>query len=248
MYRIAAAAGLVAALLGAGSAVRAQDMTAARDGTTRFRIRVENVSKPDSLKAPGGKKQAVGISPGLWAVYAGAANPTFTPDAFDAGKGLESQAEDGNPATLAASIAGDPSIVASDIYNMPIGKTSAGPRRTGDAFEFESTAKPGPRLAMTMMFGHSNDWFFAPGEQGISLFDKGGKPISGDITRWFNLWDAGTEQDEEPGIGKYQAAAQSAPNSGPSEHEPTQPVSNRHFGYDVPKVSRTIRVTITPES
>jgi hypothetical protein len=181
-------------------------------------------------------------------VYTGDANPTFTPGAFDDGKGLESQAEDGNPMALAASVAGDPSVVASGIYNMPIGKTGPGPLRTGDAFEFEITAKPGQRLAMTMMFGHSNDWFFAPGANGITLFDRAGKPISGDITRWFNLWDAGTEQDEEPGIGKYQATAQSAPNIGPSEHEPIQPVSNRHFGYGVPKVSRTIRVTITPES
>ena len=36
---------------------------------------------------------------------------------------------------------------------------------------------------------------------GISVFDNGGDPISGDITDQVFLWDACTEANQEPGLG-----------------------------------------------
>jgi hypothetical protein len=50
------------------------------------------------------------------------------------------------------------------------------------------------------MMGQSNDWFYGPSDSGIELF-KNGKPISGDITSQIILWNAGTEVNQEPGIG-----------------------------------------------
>jgi hypothetical protein len=44
---------------------------------------------------------------------------------------------------------------------------------------------------------------------GIELF-KDGKAISGDITGQMMLWDAGTEVDQEPGIGSDQGPAKRA--------------------------------------
>jgi hypothetical protein len=44
------------------------------------------------------------------------------------------------------------------------------------------------------------------------------KPIAGDITSQILLWDAGTEVNEEPGLGPNQAPLQPAPNTGPVEH------------------------------
>ena len=67
------------------------------------------------------------------------------------------------------------------------------------------------------MFGQSNDLFFAPGEQGIALFDSNGHPRSGDVTSDVALWDTGTEVNEAPGEGPNQAARQSGPNTGPAE-------------------------------
>jgi hypothetical protein len=57
------------------------------------------------------------------------------------------------------------------------------------------------------MMGQSNDWFYAPAESGIALF-KDGKPISGEISSQIILWDAGTEVDQEPGIGSDQGPRQ----------------------------------------
>ena len=68
------------------------------------------------------------------------------------------------------------------------------------------------------MFVQSNDWFFAPGPDGIALFDADGNPISGDITSQVFLWNAGTEVDEEPGIGPNQGPRQKGPNTGKTEN------------------------------
>lgn len=214
---------------------------------TRFRVRVENISASDAIKAPEGKRQAVGISPGFWAIHKGA-NPIFSAGVYDAGKGLESQAEDGNPAALSENLKLSPSVSTSGIFNIPVGKSEPGPIPTGNAYEFSITAKPGDKLSMSMMFGHSNDWFFTSGTDGVALFDKSGKPISGDQTKKFSLWDAGTEEDEEPGVGMFQASRQSVPNTGPAEHEKIQMVSKRGFSFSSPAVNKTIRVTIVPES
>jgi hypothetical protein len=67
------------------------------------------------------------------------------------------------------------------------------------------------------MMGQSNDWFYAPGESAIELF-RNGKPIKGDITSQVILWDAGTEVDQEVGIGADQGPRQKAPNTGKAEN------------------------------
>ncbi|MBT4073403.1 MAG: hypothetical protein HOE75_06945 [Chloroflexi bacterium] len=81
------------------------------------------------------------------------------------------------------------------------GDAPAGP---GDSFTFEFDAAPGSALSFATMFVPSNDFFFAPGEDGIALFDSEGSPISGDVTSAVSLWDAGTEADQEPGAGSEQ--------------------------------------------
>ena len=95
-----------------------------------------------------------------------------------------------------------------------------------------------------MMWGQSNDLFYAPGPDGIALFDKKGTPVSGEITNRFQLWDAGTEVNEEPGFGPNQGPRQSGPNTGPSEHNPVNHVKD-HYSY--PEVSKVLRITVTPQ-
>lgn len=95
-----------------------------------------------------------------------------------------------------------------------------------------------------MKFGQSNDWFYAPKRQGIDLFVNG-KPLSGDITKEFMLFDAGTEKDEEPGIGPNQGPRQKDPNAGEPENGKVYPAKSSAF---FTRNGELFKVTITPHS
>src|SRR5262245_18040295 len=96
------------------------------------------------------------------------------------------------------------------------------------------------------MFAQSNDLFYAPGEEGIALFDASGKPIRGDLTRPILRWDAGREVNEEPGLGPNQAPLQPAPITGPAEHGVVRPIIEVKDGFHYTTVPEVLRVTITP--
>lgn len=209
-----------------------------------FTIRIENVSTANTLMTSQGTKLAIPLSPGVWAVHA-QDGPLFNEGRLDRGKGLEALAEDGNPALLAAALQGQPGIVSSGLFNTPAGATAPGALGPGQAYEFTVTAKPGMRLSLATMFVQSNDLFYAPGERGLPLFDVSGKPIQGDVTNRIQLWDAGTEKNQEPGLGPDQAPRQPGPNIGTSESNPVGPVND---GFTYPDVSAVIRVTIVPKS
>ena len=127
----------------------------------------------------------------------------FTAGKKDRGKGLESQSEDGDPSMLAKSLQSGKAIKCVAVFNTPVGANPPGPITPGAAYEVTISAVPGDRLSRTTMMGQSNDWFYAPAESGIELF-KNGKPIGGDITSQIILRDAGTEVNQEPGIGPDQ--------------------------------------------
>ena len=93
--------------------------------------------------------------------------------------------------------------------------------------------------------GQSNDWFYAPAESGIDLF-KNGKAISGDITSQIVLWDAGTEVDQEPGIGSDQGPRQKATNTGVAENGVVRKAKDVKYGPAFSKVSNVMRITIAP--
>jgi len=212
------------------------------DAMMTFTVRIENVSTGMTLHLSNGETAPAPHSPGVWTVTR-LFNPLFTVAQYDAGLGLEQQAEDGDPSVLAGSIAGEPGILSSGVFSIPVGDAGPGPATPGKYYEFEITARPGDRLSFTSMFGQSNDLFYAPGKVGIPLFSEGKVPISGDVTRFVKLWDAGTEVNQEPGLGPDQAPRQSGPNTGESEHERILPV---HDQYTYPKTDEVIKVTITP--
>ena len=211
-------------------------------GSTRFTVRIENISTTETLALSNGTTAPAPNSPGMWLVHSGSA-PVFTSGKLDRGQGLEAQSEDGNPAKLAESLHKTKGVVASGVFNTPVGDDKPGPALPGKSYEFTFEATPGMRLTLTSMFGQSNDWFFAPKESGIALFDKKGMPVAGDLTSQLLVWDAGTEVDEEPGLGANQAPRQAAPNTGPSEKRAVSLAKS----YPIPAVSRILRVTITPE-
>ena len=209
----------------------------------KFTVRVENVSTPATLKLSNGTTAPAPTAPLLWTIT-DATNPLFTPGARDRGQGLEQLAEDGNPGVLADFVKANlKSVQHSGVVTTPVGDASAGPILPGKAYEFTVSAAPGQRLTLAMMFGQSNDLFYAPGARGIALFDAKGQPLTSDVTSQLQLWDAGTEVNEEPGLGASQAPRQPAPNAGAAERKPVQLVKDR-FTY--PATRDVVRVTIRP--
>jgi hypothetical protein len=172
------------------------------------------------------------LSPGVVVVHADAA-PLFATGELDRGEGLERIAEDGDPSQLAAALG-------AETFDTAVGADAAGPIMPGQAFELTISAGPGDHLSFATMFAQSNDLFYAPGEGGIALFD-GDRPIEGDVTAEVALWDLGSEQNQEPGVGNDQAPRQLAPDTGPTEASPVEPVSD---GHDYPAVADQIRVTV----
>ena len=169
------------------------------------------------------------LAPGAWVAQRGG-TPLFIDGQPDRGAGLEALAEDGNPAELAANLPRN-----SGVFATPVGADGPGPLTPGSAYEFTLVARPGDRLSFATMYVQSNDLFLAPGETGIALFTDDRQPISGDITDQIGLWDAGTEVNEEPGVGANQAPRQAAANTGADEGGVVQLVDD---GFTYPAVAR----------
>lgn len=212
-------------------------------GAVKFKVRIENISSAEAFTASNGAKWPFAISPGAYAVHQGAGNPLFTVGKY-ASKALEAQAEDGHPEMLVAMASHHMGARRSGIYNMPVGAMAEGPVTPGAAFEFEVTGTRGAHLFLTFMFGQSNDLFYG-NEQAIALFDAKGNPVSGDVASQLGLWDAGTEVNQEPGVGADQAPRQKAANTGAPERKKVGPLRD---GFTYPNTTDVLRVIITPMS
>ena len=188
----------------------------------QFTVRIENIGTV--------------LAPGAWVAQRGG-TPLFTAGRPDRGHGLEALAEDGNPAGLAANLRRN-----SGVFATPVGADGPGPLTPGSAYEFTFVARPGDRLSFATMYVQSNDLFLAPGDTGIALFTNDRQPISGDITDQIELWDAGTEVNEEPGVGANQAPRQAAANTGADEGGTVRLVDD---GFTYPAVSDIVRITIS---
>ena len=204
------------------------------DGKATFLVRIENISGSSDLPSP--------FAPGVWVLHS-AAGPLFNTGKADRGYGLEALAEDGNPAMLVDALSG--MDLDTGVFNTPVGADSPGPLLPGGAYEFEVKATPDtPYLSFATMFVQSNDLFVGPGEMGIALFDMDGMAMDmmHDVTVALLLWDAGTEENEEPGKGPNQAPRQSAADTGPADGMATVHVVDDGFTY--PDVSALVKVTI----
>lgn len=210
-------------------------------GATKFRIKVENISKGEVLKLSTGMTAPFVSAPTFWAIHSGAANPIFTGGRPEPKNGLEQLAETGNPEGLVKYLSAASGVVAVGANARPIGATGDGPLTPGQAYEFEVSAEPGQWLSLAWMFGQSNDLFYS-NDRPIVLFNSG-KPVSGDMTAQISLWDAGTEVNEEPGLGENQGPRQKSPEAGTAEHESVAHVRDR---YKYPRVAEVLRLTITP--
>lgn len=129
---------------------------------------------------------------------------------------------------------------------------TSGPLARGQAYEITFTAGKNQKVSFASMLGESNDWFFAPGPDGIALYDDAGNPVAGDVTSQVKLWNAGTEIDQEPGVGDSVGPNQSAPDAGAPDPDPTV----RAIGatatlsdgsqFPLPAIASMIKVTLVP--
>ncbi len=151
------------------------------------------------------------LAPVAWVVHP-TVDALFTPGTA-ASAGLEVLAEDGNPAVLVAELP----FANKGAQAIGRGASGPGPIFAPDGnYSFEITAAPGDHLSLATMFVQSNDWFFSI--RNLPLFDSSGNPRSGDVTGYAVIYDAGTEKDQEPGFGSFQAPRQPGPNTGPVQH------------------------------
>jgi hypothetical protein len=210
---------------------------------TKFTVRIENISNPKGMVASNGVQFPFALSPGMF-VLSNKNSPLFTEKKAAPANGLEMQAEDGDPTGLIKSFeAMHHASNLHGVFDTPMGAMGAGPIRPGDSYEYTFNATPGMKLFTTMMFGQSNDWFYAPDAEGIALFDVKGNPVSSDVTDKLILWNAGTEVDEEIGIGPNQGPRQKGVNTGMDEHGVVRRVQDARW---TGKNTEFFRVTITP--
>lgn len=204
-----------------------------------FKVRIENISDKDGITADDGSKYPFAVSPGSYAATNGKLDYFRT--GKKATKGLEAQAEDGDPSLLIKEVQSQGVPGYYGIFDQPIGAETASPILHDGAFEFTFNATRGMSLNVIAMFGQSNDLFYAP-SQAIDLFDAAGNPITGDVTSKFELWDAGTEVNQAPGVGADQGPRQSMKNVGAAENSVVRIVRD---GFKYPDTKDVLRITIT---
>jgi hypothetical protein len=256
---------LAAAVTGASIADAQVTGGAGAGTTTRFAVRIENISTVKTLPLAKGGGLDMPLSEGVWAVHTGG-NPLLTPGELEPGRGLKGLAEAGMTDGLDAGLARVPNVRSHGLANHAMRR---GPAKSADKesrvkpsstlvptndwmlmpgalLDLVIDARPGDRLSFEFMLGHSNDGLIGTGGTGIALFGANGHPVSGDVSSALGLWDAGTEVNEEPGIGRNQGMRQGAATAGDPERRPVRAMSEAEFGKQWPAASRILRVTITP--
>lgn len=63
----------------------------------------------------------------------------------------------------------------------------------GQSISFTFSAGKGQALMFATMYGASKDWFFAPENLGLKLYNDDGTPVTGDVSMQIKLWDNGTK-------------------------------------------------------
>jgi hypothetical protein len=129
---------------------------------------------------------------------------------------------------------------------IPVGGSSPGPLFPGNAYEATFRAAPGDSLSFATMFVQSNDLFYSVPQWAVPLFTPDGQPREIDLTPEIRLYDAGTELNEEPGVGPNQAPRQAGPNTGAADPNPLVRLAEDEFG-NLPMTQEVISAVLTYE-
>ena len=132
-----------------------------------------------------------------------------------ASEGLEALAEDGDPSAMVEAHANAIGVLVAGMQDVPV--------EPGEAVVI--TVRPERRhrwFSFATMAAQTNDVFLALPPGGVALVDELGSPreldvIEQEIRQQLTTWDAGTEQNEVPGVGLDQAPRQAGPNVGIAE-------------------------------
>lgn len=210
---------------------------------TSFTVLLENISTEATLSvASDSSTQAVPLSPGVFIVHRAADDSPLLLPRDAANAGLEAVAEDGNTEPYAEAVPG------SIVFNTPVGASEPGPIGPGGSYEFTFQAVDGDKLDFVTMFIPSNDWFYTAtdADNSLDLFANG-QPVSGEVVATdIAIWDAGTEDDEEPGTGANQVQRQGAANTGDPDPD-TRVSSLNGRGQSVSLNGPVLRMTITAQ-
>jgi len=123
------------------TSARADEMSANKSAKTIFTVRIENVSTTETLRSATGATAPAPHSPGLWVVHT-RKRVVFAEGKLDRGFGLEAQAEDGDPSRLAASIGKAKGVLASGVFNTPMGGDKPGPALPGQGVRVQLRREP----------------------------------------------------------------------------------------------------------
>jgi hypothetical protein len=201
-----------------------------------FLVRIENISDQTPMPTP--------FSPGVWVEHELGSQPVFQFNMAKLGNGLSELAEDGAPATLDAAMEDEPTVAQHGIFDTPVDGAMPAPILPGEAYEFTiPQMTPGNRLSVFTMLGESNDIFLGTGRNGVGLFAPNGMPqAEDDIAPVMDFWDVGTEANQPPGGGDYQAPRQGPPNTGPGEDGVVS--LRRESTHAVPLASKLVSVNV----
>jgi hypothetical protein len=181
----------------------------------RMRVYVRNVSTTTSAVTSTGDPLPVVFSPGVYLVHSDS-TPLFEPGTA-ATPGIEHLAEEGVVSDVLTEIESRTDVTAgfygADQLNVSYDDA---PIEPGMSADFVFDAKPGDHLELGMMWAQSNDVFVATHPGGIALFD-GTTPQTGRVEAELSLWDAGTEVNQDPGLGADQAPREAQPGDGQVE-------------------------------
>lgn len=227
----------IAAFVSAATVLTAQAAMA----ETEFLVRIWNAGEENGMTLEDGSKQTPLLSWGAFAVHK-QPNALFTPGQPAGDTGLEQLAEDGAINAMVEWLAGRSDLVDSgEIKARPVnGQPAIYP---GGLFRAKFTANPGDKFSFAVMLEQSNDGFYAPGPEGIELFDADGNPISGDVTGQVLFWDAGTEVNQAPGLGPDTGINEKDFNQGETENGVVHLMDD---GFTYPPIEQVIKVSIKP--
>lgn len=212
------------------------------DDTRTFTVTIQNVSTAATLQPGALPDRTAPLSPGAWAVYDDGSIFNLNQEANLA---VERLAEEGMPDLITADLNAATWVEDNGEFSAPAGAN--GPViGSGESVTFTFDANPGDQLQIMTMFGNSNDWFYAFGNGGLDLFDNDNDPVSGDVTAELELYDAGTELDEMPGLGVTQKPDHPTTiNIGPVDPvDQIQIAAIRHSAFIIPATNSVIRVTV----
>ena len=208
-----------------------------------FTVTIQNVSTATTLQPGAVPDRTAPLSPGIWAVLDD--GRLFTLDT-EADLGTERLAEEGSTSEKFTDIT-DESWVEDHGTFMSAAGANGPVIGSGETATFTFVAGPGDKLQIMTMFGQSNDWFYAFDNGGLDLYDGAEDPATGDVTSELELYDAGTELDEMPGLGVTQKPDHPA-TIDVGVIDPVDLIkvaTSRHTSFVIPSTSSIIKVTIS---